>query len=192
MAYLKPFRAVRPADERAKRIASLPYDVMDREEARAAVKKEPLSFLRVTRPDAAFPDDVESYGDAVYKKALDVFLEYQGNGLLVSDAAPCFYIYRQKMGSHEQTGLVAAAAAEEYRAGAIKKHELTRPDKEDDRVRHIKCLAAQTGAVFLVYKRSPETALAIKKIIDRTSPVYDFTADDGIRHIFSSSAFCPT
>jgi uncharacterized protein (DUF1015 family) len=88
------------------------------------------------------------------------------------------------MGAHEQTGLVAAAAVEEYRSGAIKKHELTRPDKEDDRVRHIKCLAAQTGAVFLSYKRSPKIALAIKDIMDRTSPVYDFAADDGVSHAF--------
>jgi uncharacterized protein (DUF1015 family) len=184
LAEIRPFRALRPAADKAKRIASLPYDVMDREEARAEIKKQPLSFLRVTRSDAAFPDATGQYEDAVYEEAASVFREYQANDLMRTDAEPCFYIYRQKMGGHEQTGLVAAASVEEYRAGAIKKHELTRPEKEDDRVRHIKCLAAQTGAVFLSYKRAPEIARLIADITGRTSPVYYFTADDGISHIF--------
>jgi uncharacterized protein (DUF1015 family) len=184
LADIRPFRALRPAADKAKGIASLPYDVMDREEARAAIKKQPLSFLRVTRPDAAFPDAIGQYDGAVYEEAASVFQEYQADGLLRTEAEPCFYIYRQRMDGREQTGLVAAASVEEYRAGATKKHELTRPDKEGDRVRHIKCLAAQTGAVFLSYKRAPAAELLIAEIVGRTRPDYDFVADDGIGHIF--------
>ena len=182
MVDIRPFRALRPAAGLEREIAALPYDVMDKEEARAEIKERPLSFLRVTRPEAELPDSVVQYDPAVYQKARTVLRQYINDGLLVQDPEPYFYIYRQKMGKHEQVGLVAVSPVEEYRLGKIKKHELTRLDKEDDRVRHIQRTAAQTGPVFLSYKRSPHINRLITGIMAKTLPVCDFIASDGIGH----------
>lgn len=182
MADIRPFRALRPKPELAEQIAALPYDVMDTAEARAVIARTPLSFLRVTKSEALLPEGVDQYAKEVYLKAKENLNELQSKGQLVPDSEPYFYIYRQKMGSHEQIGIVATSSVEEYRTGKIKKHELTRPDKEDDRVNHIKYLAAQTGAVFLSYKKSLAIDKLVSEIMKKTMPDYDFTADDGIEH----------
>ena len=152
MATIKPFAALRPKPELAARICELPYDVMSSDEARAIAAGNPLSFLHVSKPEIDLPPGTDVYAPEVYAKGRENFQKLIRDGALRQDAQPCFYLYRQIMGQHSQTGLVAAASCEEYLRGIIKKHELTRPDKEDDRVRHIEALNAQTGPVFLTYR----------------------------------------
>ncbi len=182
MADIRPFKALRPRSDLAKKIASLPYDVMDTQEAREQIRKNPLSFLSVTKSEAQLADEIDVHSQIIYDKAKENLLKYQEDRSLVVDSKPCFYIYRQKMNAHEQIGIVGASSVEEYRKNIIKKHELTRPDKEDDRVNHIKTLAAQTGAVFLAYKKSLQVEKIVQSIMQKNSPVYDFTSDDGIEH----------
>ena len=152
MATLKPFAALRPKPELAARICELPYDVMSSEEARAMAAGNPLSFLHVSKPEIDLPPGTDLYSPAVYAKGKENFAKLIADGALFQDSQPCFYLYRQIMGGHAQVGLVAAASCQEYLDGIIKKHEFTRPDKEDDRVRHIETLNSQTGPVFLTYK----------------------------------------
>jgi uncharacterized protein (DUF1015 family) len=181
MATIKPFAALRPAPELASRICELPYDVMSSAEARAMAKDNPLSFLHVSKPEIDLPEGTDPYSAAVYEKGRDNFRRLIAEGSLQPDAYPCFYLYRQVMGGHSQTGLVAVASCQEYLQGIIKKHELTRPDKEDDRVRHIEALNAQTGPAFLVYPPQEELD---KLIASHTAqpPDVDFFAPDGVRH----------
>src|SRR2546422_603584 len=181
MARVKPFAALRPKPELAAQICELPYDVMSSEEARGIAAGNPLSFLHVSKPEIDLPVATDHYAPEVYQKGKENFQRLIGEGALGQDAQPCFYIYRQVMGAHSQTGLVAAASCEDYLKGIIKKHELTRPDKEDDRVRHIEALDAQTGPVFLVYRAN--NALD-EFIANKTSelPSVDFTAKDEVRH----------
>jgi len=181
MATLKPFAALRPNPELAAQICELPYDVMSSEEARALAAGNPLSFLHVSKPEIDLPPDTDIYSDAVYAKGKENFTQLIAQGALKQDAKPSFYLYRQIMGSHAQTGLVAAASCEEYLNRLIKKHEFTRPDKEDDRVRHIETLNAQTGPVFLTYR----AVAALDEFIARRiaeKPDVDFTGQDGVRH----------
>jgi uncharacterized protein (DUF1015 family) len=181
MATVKPFRGLRPAPELAARIAALPYDVMDSAEARAITSGNPYSFLRVTKSEVDLPQGTDPYDPAVYAQARATLDGFVANQYLAQDPVPRFYIYQQTMGGHTQIGLVAAASIDEYEQGIIKKHELTRPDKELDRVNHIAATGAQTGAVFLTYRADA----AIDALIARCRqqpPVYDFTADDGIGH----------
>ena len=152
MATLKPFAALRPKPELAARICELPYDVMSSEEARAMAAGNPLSFLHVSKPEIDLPPGTDLYSPAVYAKGKENFAKLIADRALFQDSQPCFYLYRQIMGGHAQIGLVAAASCQEYLDGIIKKHEFTRPDKEDDRVRHIETLNSQTGPVFLTYK----------------------------------------
>jgi len=181
MATIKPFAALRPIPELAAQICELPYDVMSSDEARAMADDNPLSFLHVSKPEIDLPPGTDVYSTAVYAKGRENFQKLIAGGSLKQDAQPCFYLYRQIMGSHAQVGLVAAASCEEYLANLIKKHELTRPDKEDDRVRHIEALNSQTGPVFLTYRAVPELdALFAKKISEK--PAVDFTGKDGVRH----------
>ena len=181
MAVLKPFAALRPKPDLASQICELPYDVMSSEEAREIAAGNPLSFLHVSKPEIDLAPATDIYSPAVYAKGKENFQKLIGQGALKQDEKPNFYLYRQIMGSHSQTGLVAAASCEEYLAGIIKKHELTRPDKEDDRVRHIETLNSQTGPVFLTYKavRALDDFVA-KKTAEK--PAIDFTAKDGVRH----------
>lgn len=181
MASLKPFAALRPKPELAGRICELPYDVMSSEEAREIAAGNPLSFLHVSKPEIDLPQGTDLYSSGVYAKGRENFQRLIAEGALRQDAQPRFYLYRQVMGSHAQVGLVAAASCQEYLDGVIKKHELTRPDKEDDRVRHIETLYAQTGPVFLTYRAVPEldTVFAHKTA---GAPDTDFTAKDGVRH----------
>ena len=181
MATVKPFAALRPRPELAGRICELPYDVMSTEEARVVAAGNPLSFLHVSKPEIDLAPGTDPHSPQVYAKGrenLDRLIE-QGN--LRQDARPCFYLYRQIMGRHSQVGLVATASCREYLNGTIRKHESTRPDKEDDRVQHMEALNAQTGPVFLTY----EAVGAVDRFVAERiagKPDVDFTAMDGIRH----------
>lgn len=181
MAIIKPFRGLRPVPDLAAQVASLPYDVMDSEEARQLTAKNPYSFLRVTKSEVDLPPGTPSHSPQVYAQAKKTLERFIADKILLQDDQPHFYIYKQQMGSHTQIGLVAAASVAEYQENKIKKHELTRPDKEQDRVNHIVTTQAQTGAVFLTYRAVP----AIQKLLAscmEIPPVYDFTSPDNIRH----------
>jgi uncharacterized protein (DUF1015 family) len=181
MATLKPFAALRPRPELAERICELPYDVMSSEEARQIAAGNPLSFLHVSKPEIDLPLSTDLHAPEVYGKGKENFERLLAQGALRQDAKPCFYLYRQILGRHSQVGLVAVAGCEEYLKGIIKKHELTRPDKEDDRVRHMEALSAQTGPVFLTYQAaSVIDEFVAKRTVDE--PAIDFEANDGVRH----------
>ncbi len=181
MATVKPFRALRPVAAVAAEFASLPYDVMDTAEAREMAAQKPRSFLRVTRAEVDLPPETDPHALEVYAQAGKKLAEYVADGLLQREETACYYVYRQKMGEFVQTGLAAVCNVAEYEAGIVRKHELTRPDKEQDRVDHILGTGAQTGPVFLVYRQDPAIAAEVAKVT-AGAPVYDFTAEDGIRH----------
>ena len=178
---VKPFAALRPRPLLAKKICELPYDVMSSAEARQIARGNPLSFLHVSKPEIDLPENLDVYDAQVYAKGRENFSRMMSEGALQKEDKPCFYFYRQIMGRHSQTGLVAVASCEDYLKGGIKKHEFTRPDKEDDRVRHIEALNAQTGPVFLVYRAVPKMD-EIAAACTAQTPDTDFTAADGIRH----------
>ena len=178
---IKPFAALRPDPELAGSICELPYDVMSSAEARELAAGNPLSFLHASKPEIDLPPETDLYDPIVYAKGKQNFSELLAEGALRQDAQRHFYLYRQIMGKHRQVGLVAVASCEEYLKGTIKKHELTRPDKEDDRVRHIETLNAQTGPVFLVYRAVRELDELIQKTL-AGKPEIDFTAKDNVRH----------
>ena len=181
MAHLKPFAALRPNPEQASQICELPYDVMSSDEAREMARGNPLSFLHVSKPEIDLPAGTDLYSPTVYAQGLENFKKLIAQGALRQDDRPNFYLYRQIMGKHSQVGLVAAASCEEYLKNIIKKHELTRVDKEDDRVRHIETLNSQTGPVFLTYRAADEfDAFVARKISG--APAVDITAKDGVRH----------
>ncbi|MEW6302325.1 MAG: DUF1015 family protein [Verrucomicrobiota bacterium] len=181
MATVKPFAALRPNPYLAAQICELPYDVMSSDEARQMAEGNPLSFLHVSKPEIDLPPSTDVYNASVYAKGKENFVRLISEGALKQDAKPCCYLYRQIMGQHTQIGLVAAASCEEYLQNIIKKHEFTRPDKEDDRVRHIETLNSQTGPVFLTYRAQA----AFDEFVNRKiaeAPDTDFTAKDGVRH----------
>src|ERR1035441_1463986 len=181
MATIKPFAALRPTPKLASQICELPYDVLSADEARAITAVNPLSFFHVSRPEVDLAPGADAYAPEVYAKGRENFQKLISQGALKQDSQPCFYLYRQIMGEHSQTGLVAAASCEEYLRGIIKKHELTRVDKEDDRVSHIEALNAQTGPAFLAHHGSDALdKFTAKKIAGK--PDLDFTAADGVRH----------
>jgi uncharacterized protein (DUF1015 family) len=184
MATIKPFAALRPLPKLASQICELPYDVLSAAEARKFAAGNPLSFFHVSRPEVDLPPGTDANAPGVYAKGRDNFQKLIRDGALQQDAQPFFYLYRQIMGRHSQTGIVAAASCEEYQRGIIKKHELTRLDKEDDRVRHIETLNAQTGPVFLTYRSQPSLDLfkeASRSALNR-KPDVDFIAADGVQH----------
>jgi uncharacterized protein (DUF1015 family) len=181
MAIVKPFAALRPKPELASQICELPYDVVSSTEARDLAAGNPLNFFHVSKPEIDLPPGTDVHSPAVYAKGKENFQKLISQGSLVQDEQPYYYLYRQIMGRHAQTGLVAVASCEDYQRGIIKKHELTRPDKEDDRVRHMEALNSQTGPVFLTYQASPEMDDYVgEKILKK--PDIDFTAKDGVRH----------
>jgi uncharacterized protein (DUF1015 family) len=183
MAKIEPFRGVRPRPEHAEAVASPPYDVMSAAEAKDMAADNPHSFLRVIRAEIEFPESADPYSDEVYEKGGANLQKLQDDGIMQRDQAPCFYCYRQKMGDHIQTGIVATASCQEYDTNEIRKHEYTRPAKEEDRTRHIQKLGAQTGPVWLAYRAVD----AIDQFVNaRTSgePVVHFTAPDGIEHSY--------
>ena len=181
MPLIKPFNGLRPAPGRASDVAAPPYDVMSAAEARQMVEGRPQSFLHISRPEVDLPEDTDPYAPLVYAKARENLDRMISDGVLVRDEAPYYYVYRLTMGGHVQTGLVAAASVAAYDADRIKKHEFTRPVKEDDRVRQIDALNAQTGPVFLVYKSTAviDDTLAV---VSASAPAVDITAGDGVRH----------
>ncbi len=181
MAKIKPFAALRPDPALAAQICELPYDVMSSEEARVMAKGNPLSFLHVSKPEIDLPPGTDLYSPQVYAKGAENFATLIQSGALRQDPGAFYYLYRQVMGAHSQTGWVAAAGCEDYLAGVIKRHELTRPDKEDDRVRHIETLNSQTGPVFLAFRSSPKLREMQLRVVSGP-PEIDFTAPDGVRH----------
>jgi uncharacterized protein (DUF1015 family) len=181
MAALVPFRALRPTPDSAVRVAAVPYDVVNTDEARELADGNPLSFLHVSRAEIDLPPTTNPYADAVYAKAAANFARLKAEAPLVLEDAPRLYVYRLRMGSHEQTGVAAGFSLDEYDRDVIRKHERTRPDKEDDRTRHMLELRAQTGPVFLTYKPSAD----VDVVVDRTTarpPLFRFTASDGVEH----------
>ncbi len=181
MANIRPFCALRPPVERVKQVASVPYDVVNTAEARALAAGNPLSFLHVSRPEIDLPDGVDVHSDAVYRRALENFQKLRETCPLEIEGGPSIYLYRLIMGAHEQIGVVACCAVDEYDQDLIKKHERTRRDKEDDRTHHMLVLRAQTGPVFLTYRaRRDIDAMVMETTM--TEALYDFTADDGIQH----------
>ena len=181
MPLIKPFTGLRPADGRADDVVAPPYDVMNADEAREMVEGRPWSFLHISRPEVDLPAGTDPYSDAVYYKAAENLQHMIKEGVLVRDPKDSYYVYRLTMGEHVQTGLVAAASVEAYDADRIKKHEFTRPVKEDDRVRQVEALNAQTGPVFLVYKAN-QTVDNILADVSAATPDVDVTAKDGVRH----------
>jgi len=181
VAVIRPFRALRPHPERAQQVASVPYDVVNTDEARALANGNPLSFLHVSRPEIDLPPGTDLYSDAVYRKAVENFEKLISTCPLETESAPSLYLYRLVMGEHEQTGIVAACSIDEYDNSTIRKHERTRRDKEDDRTRHMLMLRAQTGPVFLTYRNRSEIDEQVGAAIT-AAPLYDLTAADGVRH----------
>ncbi|MPM27568.1 hypothetical protein SDC9_74080 [bioreactor metagenome] len=181
MAIVKPFRGLRPTPDLAAKVAALPYDVMDSEEAKQITAGNPYSFLRVTKSEVDLPPNIDAHSPEVYEKAQANLQQFIDDKILVQDEKPCFYVYKQRMGDHTQVGLAAAVSVEEYLQNTIRKHEYTRPDKEQDRVDHITTTGAQTGSVFLTYK-ADQTSKALLAQAMNKPPVYDFTASDGISH----------
>jgi uncharacterized protein (DUF1015 family) len=181
MARVIPFRAVRPQKKYAGEVASFPYDVLDREEGRAIVRDNPRNFLRVEKSEIDVPDEIRDDDPRVFARARENLRNFIGEGILFQEEKPCFYVYRQKAAGREQYGLVGCVSVAEYEAGLIKKHELTRVDKENERVNHIETAGAQTGLVFLLY-RSREAIDRIIAAIVKAPPEYDFTTPDGVTH----------
>jgi uncharacterized protein (DUF1015 family) len=178
---IRSYRALHPVPALAGQIASPPYDVVSTAEARALAEGKPLSMLRVTRSDLEFPDGTDPCGDSVYARAKENFARLAAAGHLQRDAAPALYVYRQRMGSHVQTGVAALCHVDDYDSGLIKKHEKTRRDKEDDRVRHTSALSANPGPVFLTYRGRAEID-ALAAAATAGPALFDFEAHDGIRH----------
>ena len=181
MSLIKPLRGLRPAAHHASDVAAPPYDVLSTEEARVRATGKPWSFLHISKPEIDLPPDTDPYAPAVYAKAAENLRQMLSAGILHRDATPSYYAYEMRMGNHRQLGFVAAASVEAYDAGRIKKHEFTRPDKEDDRVRQIDALNAQTGPVLLAYPDTPQADRLLAQACAGT-PAADVTAADGIRH----------
>lgn len=182
MAVIKPFKAVRPKEEYAKRVAALPYDVYNRQEAKEEVKKEEFSFLKIDRAETQFPDTVDTYDSCVYQKAKEIYQQMKSDGIFISDTEPCYYIYCLTMDGRKQAGIAACASVDDYLDNVIKKHENTREEKEQDRICHVDTLSAQTGPIFLAYRSNETINRVVNHVMENTAPVYDFTAADGVRH----------
>ncbi len=181
MAKVKPFVCVRPKSELASRVAALPYDVYNRAEAKEVALKDPLSFLNIDRPESNLPDSVDTYDSMVYAKAKELLDARIADGTYLTDTEECYYVYELIMDGRSQTGIVACASIDDYVSGVIKKHENTREEKEQDRIRHVDTCNAQTGPIFLAYRSNA----VISEVMTRTQtkePLYAFTADDGITH----------
>ncbi len=184
MAIIKAFRGLRPPREIVKNLASRPYDVLDSDEARVEVDGNEFSLLHVIKPEVDLPRDIDHYAQAVYDKALENFLKFQANGWLLQDDEHYLYIYAQTMNGKTQYGLVACASVEDYMNGIIRKHELTRPDKEEDRKKHVRICNANMEPVFFTYPAHKLIDGIISNYVAAHSPEYDFTSVDGIGHHF--------
>ena len=182
MALIRPFRAVRPDEALADKIAALPYDVMNTEEAREMVKGNPYSFLHIDKAEIDLDPDVDPHSSKVYEKAKENLDRMIDDGSFIRDDNPCLYIYRLIRNGKAQTGLAVVTSVEEYNSGIIKKHELTRADKEQDRINHVNTCNAHTGPIFMTYRNRPEIGNIISEICKNDAPIYDFTAEDGVTH----------
>lgn len=180
MAVFKAFKAIRPTQDMADKVAALPYDVMNSDEAREMVKDKPYSFLHVDKAEVDLAQGTDLYSEAVYLKARENLDKLISQGVCVEDKKPCFYIYRQIMNSRSQTGLVGCASIDDYNNNIIKKHELTRADKEQDRINHVDYCNANTGPIFLAYRKNERLSQIIAKWQSEHEPVYDFVTEDGI------------
>ncbi|EHO50596.1 hypothetical protein HMPREF9099_02359 [Lachnospiraceae bacterium oral taxon 082 str. F0431] len=181
MAIVKSFKCVRPVEDMAKQVASLPYDVYDRKEAKAAVAGKPYAFLNIDRPETAFDDNFDMYSKEAYKYARDLYNEFKNKGIYEEDVSDSYYLYELTMNGRSQTGIVGLASVDDYLNNIIKKHENTREEKEIDRINHVDTLDAQTGPIFLAYKAND----ALQKIISKNTlnmPLYDFVCEDNVRH----------
>jgi len=181
MSLIKPFRGLRPTPAHATDVVAPPYDVLNTAEARTRAAGRPYSFLHISKPEIDLPPETDPYAPEVYAKGAENLQKLIREGILIRDEKPVYYAYRLVMGDHEQVGLVAVASVKDYNSNRIRKHEFTRPDKEDDRVRQIDALNAQTGPVFLTYRQNDKVDGLVAGILE-TSPLYDLTADDGVRH----------
>ena len=181
MAFIKPFKGVRPKKELAEKVAALPYDVMNTEEAVEMAAGNEVSFLHISRAEIDLPQGTDIHSDEVYAKGRENLEKFLAQGVLLQDRDERYYVYRQKMGGLTQTGLVVCAGVDDYQSGAIKKHELTRADKEEDRVRHIDALDANDEPVFYTYRNDP-VITKITEQVASAAPLYDFTTDDGVSH----------
>jgi uncharacterized protein (DUF1015 family) len=181
MSLIKPFRGLRPVPEHANDVVAPPYDVLNTAEARERAQGHPLSFLHISKPEIDLPEGTDPYAAEVYAKGAENLQKLVDEKILMRDDKPYYYVYRLIMNGHQQTGLVVSASVADYDTNRIRKHEFTRPDKEDDRVRQIDALNAQTGPVFLTYRHN-DIVEAITSKVSKTEPLYDLTADDGVKH----------
>ncbi len=181
MADIRAFAAYRPNEEVASRVAALPYDVYNREEARVEVQREPMSFLAIDRPETQFPEDYDMYAEEVYQKAHDMLWEKIENGVFVHEEKPCYYLYEQTMNGRVQTGIVACSSVDDYDNNIIKKHENTLAKKEADRIHHVDSCDAQTGPIFLCYRENDIIRKVMNRVKAEDKPVYDFVTKDGIK-----------
>lgn len=182
MATIVPFTALRPQAQFARQVASLPYDVLSRKEAKETARGNPNSFLHITKAEIDLPEDTDIHDPEVYEKAKDNLHAFIQREVLFRENKPCYYIYQLVMNGKNQTGLVCISSIDDYENDIIKKHEFTRPEKEQDRINHISATSAQTGNVFLAYRNVPEIDTLIEKWQTEKKPVYDFVAEDGISH----------
>ena len=182
MAEIRPFVCVRPAEELASRVAALPYDVYNRQEAKEEVQTEPLSFLKIDRAETNFDDSVDTYAPEVYQKAKELLQKDKQEGVYITDEDRSYYIYQLVMDGRPQTGLVACSSVDDYMNHVIKKHENTREDKEIDRITHVDTCSAQTGPIFLAYRSDKGIHDIVASYVENETPIYDFTAVDGIAH----------
>jgi uncharacterized protein (DUF1015 family) len=181
MSAIYPFAALRPTPKAAASVASVPYDVVSSDEARALASGNPLSFLHVSRPEIDMAASVDPHSDVAYQRAAAAFKTLKSEAPLVVEEVPSFYLYRLKMGNHVQSGVAACFSIDEYDRDLIKKHEKTRPDKEDDRTRHMLAIGAQTGPVFLTYRASKEVDAIVRRVA-AAEPLFDLRAADGVHH----------
>ncbi len=183
MAVVRPFRALRPDSKLVAKVAALPYDVMSSDEARVMVKDNLTSFLRIDRAEVNFPEPIDVHHPSVYSKAREILLQMIADKVYQQDENDCFYIYQQIMDGRKQTGLVCSTSIDDYLNDIIKKHEHTRPDKEQDRIDHIDTTQAHTGPIFQTYKTQPVIEEIIRVWTTQHTPIYDFMAEDGVSHI---------
>ncbi|MCB0429011.1 MAG: DUF1015 domain-containing protein [Flavobacteriales bacterium] len=182
MAVLKPFKGYRPVKDKVAEVASRPYDVLNSEEAKKEAEGKPFSFLHVVKPEIDLPENIDHYAAEVYEKGRDNFKQLLADGVFFQDEKDCYYIYSQTMDGRTQTGIVGCSAVDDYFNDVIKKHELTRPDKEEDRKKHVRVSAINAEPVFFTFPAVQALDEIMEKVKGSKSPEYDFTADDGIRH----------
>ncbi|QES89931.1 DUF1015 domain-containing protein [Rhizosphaericola mali] len=183
MTRIRPFKAVRPQPELASQVGSLPYDVLNSDEARANSEHSPYSFLHITKSEIDLPAGTDVHDPIVYQKAKENLQSFLQNNILLQEDKPAYYIYSLTMDSREQTGIVAVSSLDDYENDIIKKHEFTRPEKEIDRINHIQITEAQTGNVFLAYRNLAELDSLVQNWRNNHAPLYDFVAEDGVKHM---------